>query len=60
MSGFAAVTSQTTAGKWLPAEHFALVSAPSQLSILPNLPHPLRHNKTVSLVASEGAAADGD
>ncbi|BBY40978.1 hypothetical protein MMAN_51120 [Mycobacterium mantenii] len=60
MSKLAAVTSHTATGKWLPAEHFALVSAPSQLSILPNLPHPLRDNKTVGLVAWEGAAADGD
>jgi hypothetical protein len=44
----------------LPAEHFALVSAPLQPSILSNLPQPLRHNKTVGLVAWEGAAADGD
>jgi hypothetical protein len=58
--GLATVTSHSDAGKWLPAKHFVLVSAPLQLSNMTNVPHSLRHNKTVGLVAWEGAAADGN
>lgn len=60
MSEAAVVTSKVDAGNWLPSEHFALVSVPLHLSMLPNLPQPLRHNKTVGLVAWEGAGADGN
>ncbi|WP_156747870.1 hypothetical protein [Mycobacterium sp. 1465703.0] len=60
MSELAAVTSVIDAGTLLLAEHFALASTPSRPSILLNLPEPLRQNKTVGLVAWEGAGADGN
>lgn len=55
-----AAASAIDAGTLLPAEHFDLVSVRSQPSILLNLPQPLRDNKTIGLVAWEGAAANGD
>ncbi|WP_156660710.1 hypothetical protein [Mycobacterium sp. 852002-10029_SCH5224772] len=60
MSEAAAVTSKVDAGNWLPSEHFAVVSAPLHLSILSNLPQPLRQNKTAGLVAWEGADVHGN
>jgi len=60
VSEVAAVTSRVDAGKWLPAEHFAASRVSLQPSILPNLPQPLRKNKTAGLVTREGSEADGD
>jgi hypothetical protein len=45
---------------WLSAEHFAVGSSYRGSLVQPNLPQPVRNNKTVSLVAREGADADGN
>jgi len=50
VSEVAAFPSQAHAETWLPADHFALVNARLQPSILSNLPQPLRQNKTAGLV----------
>ncbi|UXA06058.1 hypothetical protein KXD96_24815 [Mycobacterium sp. SMC-2] len=42
------------------ARHFVGGSIHSGPLVEPNLPQPVRNNKTVGLVAWEGAAADGD
>jgi len=60
VSELAAVPSTIDVGTRLPAEHFALVSAHSQPSILLNLPQPLRQNKTAGLVTWGRSAADGN
>jgi hypothetical protein len=41
------------AGMRLPTEHFGVGAEP-------NLPQPMRNNKTVGLVAWEGVGADGN
>jgi hypothetical protein len=56
----AAVTPEIDAGTWLPAEHFALRGTSLWPPVHPNLPQPVRKNKTVGLVAREGADADGN
>jgi hypothetical protein len=55
----AAVTPKIDAGMWLPAEHFAVRTIYSAPSIHPNLPQPLRKNKTAGLVTLEGRETDG-
>lgn len=49
----AAVSPAIDAGMRLLSEHF-------DIGVQPNLPQPLRNNKTVSLVAWEGVGADGN
>jgi hypothetical protein len=44
----------------LSAGHFVVGNTRSKSSVEPNLPQPLRNNKTVGLVAWEGADGDGD
>lgn len=44
----------------LSAAHFVSGSIHSGSLVEPNLPQPVRNNKTVSLVAGEGAAAHGN
>jgi hypothetical protein len=55
----AAVTPETCAGMWLPAEHFDFGGMRSELSVQPNLQQSLRENKTAGLVTLEGLEADG-
>ena len=42
------------------AEDFAVRAVRSEWLLEPNLPHPVRRNKTVGLVAWEGGGADGN
>jgi hypothetical protein len=44
---------------WLPADRFAVGSRHSEYLVQPNLPQPLRENKTTGLVTLEGPEADG-
>jgi hypothetical protein len=55
----AAVTPEADSGMWLPAEHFAVGSTPSWRLVQPNLPQPVRKNKTTGLVTLEGPEANG-
>jgi len=54
-----AVTPETSAGMWLPAEHFDFGGMHSELSVHANLQQSLRENKTAGLVTLEGPEADG-
>jgi hypothetical protein len=54
-----AVTPETSAGMWLPAEHFDFGGMHSESSNQPNLQQSLRENKTTGLVTLEGLEADG-
>jgi hypothetical protein len=55
----AAVTAEIRVGMWLPAEHFTVGGTRLRPVVQPNLPQPLRKNKTTGLVTLEGPGADG-
>lgn len=55
-----AATLATEAEFRLTARHFVVGSIHPGSSVEPNLPQPVRNNKTVGLVAWEGAGADGN
>jgi hypothetical protein len=54
----AAVTSEKRVGMWLPAEHFTAGGTRLRPVVQPNLPQPLRKNKTNGLVTPKGSGAD--
>jgi hypothetical protein len=54
-----AVTTELSAGMWLPAGHLAVRTAYSAPSVQPNLQQSLQQNKTAGLVTLEGREADG-
>jgi hypothetical protein len=55
-----AATPAIDAESRLPSRHFLVGGVDSRSLVEPNLPQPLRNNKTVGLVAWEGADGDGD
>jgi hypothetical protein len=54
------VTPEIDGEFWLSAEYFASAARIRASLVQPNLPQLVRNNKTVGLVAREGAVADGN